>query len=249
MKINLVLSGGAARGIAHIGVIKALEDMGFSIEAVSGSSAGALVGVFYAGGYSPEDMLALVKETRWFSLLKPGIPRRGLFSFSKAQATLEELLGVQRLEDLGKKVYVCVTDLLSGRTLYLSEGDIVPMILGSCALPGVFEPVRYGNYVFIDGGITNNLPVEPFERSSFVKVGVDVNPMGEVSSVGTMVHVLVRSFFLALRSNADKRRELCDVLIEPDLLGYSPLNVRKADELYALGYEKTTAVMERFLGA
>ncbi|HIC97008.1 MAG TPA: hypothetical protein EYP11_01230, partial [Aquificaceae bacterium] len=88
-------------------------------------------------------------------------PRRGLFSFSKAQATLEELLGVQRLEDLGKKVYVCVTDLLSGRTLYLSEGDIVPVILGSCALPGVFEPVRYGNYVFIDGGITNNLPVEP----------------------------------------------------------------------------------------
>ncbi len=247
MRVNLVLSGGAARGIAHIGVIKALEEMGFSIKALSGSSAGAIVAVFYAHGYTPEDMLSLVKKTRWLSLFTPRIPRRGLFSLSKAERYLEKLVDVGRLEDLGRKVYVCATDLLSARPLYLDRGDLVPILLGSCALPGIFEPVRYGDKVLIDGGIMNNLPVEPFERYRTLKIGVDVNPIEEVEDVGSIVSVLIRSFFLAVRSNVDKRKEMCDVLITPDIIGFSPLDVRRADDLYRLGYEKTIRTMRRFL--
>ncbi len=247
MRVNLVLSGGAARGIAHIGVIKALEEMGFSIKALSGSSAGAIVSVFYAHGYTPEDMLSLVKKTRWLSLFTPRIPRRGLFSLSKAERYLEKLVDVDRLEDLGRRVYVCVTDLLSARPLYFDRGNLVPILLGSCALPGIFEPVRYGDKVLIDGGIMNNLPVEPFERYRTLKVGVDVNPIEEVEDVGSIVSVLIRSFFLAVRSNVDKRKEMCDVLITPDIIGFSPLDVRRADDLYRLGYEKTIQTMKRFL--
>lgn len=247
MRVNLILSGGAARGIAHIGVIKALEDMGFKVRALSGSSAGAIVAVFYAYGYTPEEMLDMVKETRWLTLFTPRIPRSGLFSFSRAEKLLKKLLRTERLEDLGRKVYVCVTDFLSARSLYMSKGDLAPILLGSCALPGVFEPVRYRDYVFVDGGVMNNLPVEPFEKLKTPKVGVDVNPVERVEKVGGVVNVLLRSFFLAVRSNADKRRELCDVVITPDILSYSPLDVRKADDLYRLGYEKTVEKMRDFL--
>ncbi len=248
MRVNLILSGGAARGIAHIGVIKALEDLGFSINALSGSSAGALVAVFYAAGYTPEEMLRTVKETRWLTLFIPRIPRKGLFSFKKAEKTLRGLLDVDRIEKLAKKVYVCATDLLSARSVYFSKGELVPIVLGSCALPGIFEPVQYEGYLLVDGGVMNNLPVEPFERMKSLKVGVDVNPVEKVESVGGTVSILVRSFFLAVRSNADRRRDLCDVLIVPDILDYSPLDLRRADELYRLGYEKTLRVMRRYRG-
>ncbi len=247
MRVNLVLSGGAARGIAHIGVIKALEELGFSIKALSGSSAGSIVAVFYSYGYAPEEMLRLVKETRWFSLFRPRIPRSGLFSLKGAERYLRELIPIERVEDLPRKVYICATDLLTARSIYFSKGELAPILLGSCALPGIFEPIKYDRYVLIDGGVMNNLPVEPFERYKTLKVGVDVNPIEKVSRVGNIVNVLIRSFFLAVRSNADSRKDLCDLVITPDIVEYSPLDVRKADRLYELGYLKTLRVMERFL--
>ncbi len=247
MRVNLVLSGGAARGIAHIGVIKALEELGFSIKALSGVSAGSIVAVFYSYGYTPEDMLKLVKETRWFSLFRPRIPRSGLFSFKRAEKYLKELIAVDRLERLPRRVYICTTDLFTARSIYFGKGELAPILLGSCALPGIFEPVRYERYVLIDGGVMNNLPVEPFERYKTLKVGVDVNPIERVNRVGNIVNVLIRSFFLAVRSNVDKRKELCDIVITPDIVEYSPLDVRKADKLYELGYRKTLKVMGKFL--
>lgn len=247
MKINLVLSGGAARGIAHIGVIKALEELGFEIKALSGSSAGAIVAVFYAYGYSPEEMLNMVKETRWLSLFRPKLPRSGLFSLKKSEGYLRKFIKVDRLEELSKRVFICVTDLLSAKPLYLSKGELVPILLGSCALPGIFEPVPYKKFVFVDGGVMNNLPVEPFERYKTPKVGVDVNPVEKMESPGGIVNILLRSFFLAVRSNVDKRKELCDVLIVPDIVRFSPLDVRKAQELYTLGYRKTLETMRRFI--
>jgi len=247
LRVNLVLSGGAARGIAHIGAIKAFEELGIKIKALSGSSAGALVAVFYASGYTPEEMLSLVKRTRWITLFRPRIPRKGLFSLSNAEKKLRNLIEVDRIEDLPVKTFVCVTDFLKAKPLYFDRGDLIPILLGSCALPGIFEPVTYKDFVFIDGGVMNNLPVEPFERYKTLKVGIDVNPIEEVEDVGNIVNVLLRSFFLAVRSNVDKRKELCDVVITPDILSYSPLDVRKADDLFRLGYEKTLRVMKKFI--
>ncbi len=247
MKVNLVLSGGAARGVAHIGVLKALEELGVSIKALSGVSAGAIVAVFYAEGYSPEDMLDIIKKTRWISLFQPKIPRSGLFSFSKAASYLEKFLSCKRLEELKKEVHICATDILSAKSLYFSEGDLIPLLLGSCALPGIFEPVEYKNYMLIDGGVMNNLPVEPFEKSRILRIGVDVNPLEKIETIGNIVSILVRSFFLAVRSNTDKRKEMCDVVITPDIVRYSPLDIKKAEELYRVGYVETIKVMENYL--
>jgi len=161
MKVNLVLSGGASRGIAHIGVIKALEELGFEIRAISGVSAGALVGAFYCDGYTPEEMLRVVKSKEWLKYLRPAIPRLGFVSLKEAEKYLNKMLSIRRIEEAKKKLFIGALDIKSGKTFYFDSEDLVPILLGSCALPGIFEPVRYKDYLLIDGGITNNLPVEP----------------------------------------------------------------------------------------
>ncbi len=247
MKVSLALSGGAARGIAHIGVLKAVEELGLEVFALSGSSAGAVVSVFYASGYSPDEMLRIVKSIRWISVLRPTLPRRGIISWKRAEKFLRSLLGAEKLEELRKKVFVCATDLLRAKPIYFEKGDIVPVLLGSCAIPGVFEPVRYEEYLLADGGLMNNLPVEPLLSLEGLKVGVDVNPVGEVSEIRSIIGVVVRSFFLAVRSNVGARKELCDAVVEPDLLRFSPLDVGKAEDIFRAGYEEGMRVLSGLL--
>ena len=247
MKVNLVLSGGAARGIAHIGVIKALEELGFEISAVSGVSAGALVGAFYCDGYTPEEMMRVVKEKSWLRFLRPTVPRLGLISLRDAEKYLRSMLSAERFEDLKKKLFVGAVDIKSGKTIFFDSGSLFPPILGSCALPGIFEPIKYGNYLLVDGGITNNLPVEPLLGQEGLLVGVDVNPNTPMEKVGNIFQILLRSFLLSVRSNVDKRKELCHVVIEPSIYSYSPLSLLKAEEIYRLGYEETIKVMSPYV--
>ncbi|WP_333784275.1 patatin-like phospholipase family protein [Thermocrinis sp.] len=244
MKINLVLSGGAVRGVAHIGVIKALEEVGFEIVGVSGVSAGALVGAFYCAGYTPDEMLEIVKAKEWIKYIKPRIPKLGFFSLSEGEKFLRKYLQVDRIEDLEKEFHVCALDIITGKTVYFSEGDLYRIVLGSCALPGIFEPVRYRHFLLVDGGITNNLPVEPFLERGIPVVGVDVNPTDNIDKPKTIISILLRSFVLAVRSNAEKRRELCNLLIVPELEKYSLYNLWKIDEIYQAGYRKCLEVVK-----
>ncbi len=247
MKVNLVLSGGMARGVAHIGVLKALEELDIDVAALSGVSAGAIVSVFYSAGYPPEEMLKILKAIRWLRIFRLKVPRKGLFSFKRAERELRKYIHHERLEELPVKTWICATDFLEGKPLYFSEGELTPILFGSCALPGVFEPVKYENYLLIDGGIVNNLPVEPFRRSRRKLVGVDVNPTNRVKKAKGIVHILARSFLLAVRSNVDKRKEFCDLVIVPDIADYSPLDINKIDELYKLGYRKAMEELKKLV--
>ena len=245
MKVNLVLSGGAARGIAHIGVIKALEELDFEINAVSGVSAGALVGAFYCSGYTQEEMLKIIKSKEWLRYLKPVFPKLGLISLREASRFLSKKLPAD-IKDTKKKLFIGAVDIKSGNTIYFDEGALVPILLGSCALPGIFEPVKYKEYLLIDGGITNNLPVEPVLPLEGLIVGVNVNPSVSIEKVNSIFQIIVRSFLLAVRSNVDKRKELCHIIIEPDLNNYSLFSITKVEEIYRMGYKKTMEIMKAY---
>lgn len=243
-EVSLVLSGGAAKGIAHIGVLKALEELGIKVNRLSGTSAGAIVAVFYSYGYSPEEMLEILEEINWLKLFKFKPPRIGLIGWEKAQNFLKEYIPVNRLEELRKPTTLCTVDLYSGRPLYFSKGDLVPILFGSCAIPGIFEPIRYGDYLLVDGGIMNNLPVEPCEEFDEPIVCVDVLPITQERKVRNLFEVLVRSFFLAVRSNSERRRKHCDLVITPELGDFSPLDVKKAKEIFMRGYKDTLRVFK-----
>ncbi len=243
-EVSLVLSGGAAKGIAHIGVLKALEELNIKVKRLSGTSAGAIVAVFYAYGYSPDEMMEILESINWFRLFKLKAPRYGLIGWERAYTFLRKYIAVEKLEELKKPVNLCAVDLYAGKPLYFSEGELAPILFGSCAIPGIFEPVKYKNYLLIDGGVMNNLPVEPCEKFREPIVCVDVLPITKERKIKNIFDILVRSFFLAVRSNSDKRRNHCDLVITPDLTDYTPLDVRKAKEIFLRGYEDTLRVFK-----
>ncbi len=248
MKFGVVLSGGAVRGLAHIGVLKALEEKGIYPQYISGSSAGAIIGVFYGAGYSPKELEDIALKTNVLEYIKPNIPpNRALFSLEKMDLFINKYISKKDLSELEKKVFVCATNLNLGFPEYFSKGNISTLLSASSALPFIFSPVEIGDYTYVDGGITNNLPVEPITSLADFKIGVDVNPLGAEMDLNNPIKILIRSFFLSIRSNVDVRKSYCDIFIQPEpLLNIGLFSTWKMKEAIEIGYSYTKQVLKKY---
>jgi len=159
MDITLALGGGGSRGHAHIGVIRRLEQEGFRIRAVAGSSAGGIVAAVYAAGYSPDDMEAIfskLDQSRLFGRSSGEGP--SLLGLSGAEKALDEFLGGQTFNDLRIPCAMAATDVKTGREVILSEGLVVDAVLATIALPGIFPPREFKDYLLVDGGVVDPVP-------------------------------------------------------------------------------------------
>ncbi|HDO26739.1 MAG TPA: phospholipase, partial [Bacteroidetes bacterium] len=165
MKIGLVLSGGGIRGIAHIGLIKVLEDHNIKPDIVSGASAGALVGALYAKGYSTETIIDFFHNTPLFRISFFAKNKPGLLDMEKYQTYFKEYFPEDSFESLEKQLYITATNLEDGRLDFFSSGELINPLLASAALPPVFAPVLINDKLYVDGGIMNNFPVEPLENN------------------------------------------------------------------------------------
>ncbi len=235
--IGVCLSGGVARGAAHIGVLQALLEKGFKVKAVSGASAGALVGLFFASGYDPHEMLSILKSINWYTTFTIG--KGGLLGFKKAFKIIRQYIPYKDIKDLPVYYSASVLDLFSGNTLYIDNGDPASIALGSCALPFVFEPVAYKDMLLVDGGLTDNLPVSPLKaKYQHLKIVCsDIMPNVLVrENLGLMGNFL-RSTFLIARRNMDLQKRFCDVYLELPVSHISFVNYKKFDELYKIGYD------------
>jgi NTE family protein len=236
--IGIALSGGAIRGMAHIGALKALEEKGIRPSIISGSSAGAIIGAFYAAGYSPHEMEQLVLKTNFISYLKPKLPLQSLMSLDKLGLFLERHIGKKDISGLEKSFFVCATNLNKGRPEYFSEGDLSTVVTASSAMPFLFAPVKIKNSLYVDGGVMNNLPVEPLLGKTDYLIGINVNPVGEETRFNNMFTFLVRSFLLAVRANTESRIKYCDLYIQPPELSKIWLfSTGKTKEIIEMGYE------------
>ncbi len=176
--VSLVLGSGGARGLAHIGVIRALEAAGAKIEAVSGSSMGALVGGIYATGKlkAYEDWVCSLEKSDVLSFVDWSFAGGGLIQGRKIINKLEELVGQTDIEDLEIDFTAVAVDIDNGREMWLSRGSLFDAIRASIAIPGIFTPHRYRGRTFVDGGILNPVPVAPTLRNmTDVTIVVDVN--------------------------------------------------------------------------
>ncbi len=243
--IGLVLSGGAVRGAAHIGVLKALEEYGIKPSCLSGSSAGAIVSVFYGAGYSALEIEEILLNTNIFSYLKVAMNFSALFSLDRLEQFFRKYINYTDLSQLKIPVYVCATNLNLGRPEYFSEGDIFKTVSASCALPFIFKPVQIEEYTYIDGGVMDNLPVEPIlEKVDFI-IGSEVNPLGEEKNLNNPFNILVRSFYLSIRSNVEARKKYCDVFIQPkELLNVGLFSTWKIKDAIDIGYKHTKRVIQ-----
>ncbi len=184
--LGIAFGGGGVRGWAHVGVLSVLERHGLRADLVSGSSAGAITASYYAAGFSVEHMAELMRSQNTRALFSLRFDRYGLVSTDDFAAYLRSHLGDRRIEDLERPLYIVCTDLETGKEVVLDRGPLVEAVLASCALPGIFAPVRLGGRLLIDGGVSNNVPVSALvNRGAAYTVGVQLyKRIGALTALG-----------------------------------------------------------------
>lgn len=249
MKINLVLSGGGARGIAHLGVVKSILEHQIGIRAISGVSAGAIAGAFLAQGMTPDEILEVAIENSDFSIRRPPFTL-GFFSRSNMERVLEKYIPENSFSKLSIPLYVAATNINNACTEYFSSGELIKPLIASSALPVLFSAIEINGSQYLDGGLLNNLPVEPFLEDEGPLVGVHVNPVGKKERLTTTLRIIERSIELAIYKNIQVRKSRCKLFLEPEgLLPYSVYDFSNAKELFRIGYEYANEVIEKFLNA
>jgi NTE family protein len=238
-KIGLALSGGGIRGVAHLGILQALSDAGIQFSHLSGTSAGAIAAVFFANGYPPKEALKIINEAHLFKLLRPSFGHTGLISILNIEFLLKEYFPDNAFEKLKIPVTITSVDLGEGKLVYFNEGDLCKCLLASCCLPGIFRPIIMNGHMYVDGGILNNFPVEPLVGNCDFIIGSSCNHLSAVSEIGSFGQMVDRAAMLAINSNIENHKSLCDVVIEPHGLGnYGIFDTKYAEEIFWIGYEE-----------
>lgn len=237
---GLVLSGGGARGFAHIGVLEALNEAGIFPDVIAGTSAGALVGVLYADGYKPGEIMKMMNSTSRLHYIRPTVPKEGLLQISGIERILKENLRAERFEDLKVQLFVTATDLNNGRSEYFSMGELLKPVIASASIPVLFKPVIINNIHYVDGGVLDNLPLRPLENKCRFLIGSSVNPIGYEETVTSLVQIAERAFFLSMSKEIMEKSKYFDLFIAPiELRNYKILDPEKAIEVFNIGYEAT----------
>jgi NTE family protein len=239
MTIGLALSGGGARGIMHLGVIKALQEQGLPLSCIAGTSAGAIAGAFVAYGYTPDEVLNILLKTNFLQYLRPSFNGPGLLHMNKVEKLYQDLLPCNSFEKLKIPLTVAATDIEAGETVYFQRGELIKPLMASSCLPGIFEPIRYQKKLLVDGAVLNNLPIEPLlsQNANFL-IGSNCNPRVLDKPLVSMRNIVERSLMLAVRNKTQERLLQCDLVFEPKEVGrYDIFDVKRAREIFKIGYQ------------
>ncbi len=213
MKITLSLSGGGLRGAAHVGAIKFLEEQGVEVTAVSGSSAGAIVGLFLAAGLRSEDMLDFLTNLEKKELFVWANGDVGLFKMEKLEKKLEEAIGIDSYEKLKIPFHTCVTSIDTGESHYISRGNPVEYTIASSTITPLFRAKKIAENLYIDGGFSDNLPVKPLKQYYEKSLAININPLrGE--DLDSFKSLMIRSILIMIRSNSVPSKKLADAFFE-----------------------------------
>ncbi len=216
-KIALALGGGAARGFAHIGVIKALEAQGIVPDIIVGTSAGAVVGALYAAGNNGFELQKLALQMEEGQISDWSVPARGVFKGEALQSFINRAVGQRPLEKLGRTFAVVATDLGSGEAVVFRTGNTGMAVRASSSVPGVFQPVQINGHEYVDGGLVSPVPVRVARSlgADFV-IAVDISAKPQYGKTQSTIDVLLQTF--AIMGQSISRNELpeADVVVRPN---------------------------------
>jgi len=239
-KYGVSLSGGGARGIAHIGVLAALEDSGIYPGVIAGSSMGAIIGTFYAAGYSPLEMLEIAKKEKLYKIFKWKFPRGGMLSMSILQKMLEENISKNSFSVLKKELYIAVSNISKGEREIISSGPLFSVVMASATIPIVFEPLIINGNTYVDGGLFDDMPVDPLIDRCERIIASHVNYNGPEPELNSIKAVVERVYRMAIYQNVKQNIDKCDLVIDPpELRSHGVFDFRHIDELYEIGYNAT----------
>jgi NTE family protein len=247
-RLGLALSGGAARGIAHVGVLKVLAEHGVPVDCVAGTSAGALVGGAFASGMPVEEIESLGRRLRWRDLGRMTLSRLGAQTNAPTEEFVRARYPVTRFEELPTPFAAVATDLRTGAAVIMrDEGDVAFAVRASCALPGWYIPVvdEHGRQL-VDGGLVANLPTSIVRAlGAEVVVAVDVNFDGAkfLGAPASVIGVLLQSIVVVQRTAVEYQRQLADVVISPPVGHLRWDEMSHAHEFIDAGVEATRAAI------
>lgn len=245
-RVALALGGGAARGFAHIGVIKVLEAQGIKVDIVTGTSAGSVVGALYASGLSGFELQRLAMDLDEDKFTDWSLPSRGLLRGEALQDFVDHAVRNRPLERLAKPIGVVATDVRSGERVVFRSGDTGMAVRASSAVPGVFKPVGIQGREYIDGGLTSPVPVRAARDmgAEFI-VAVDISNLGARKTLGSTLDMLLQTFAIMGRSISDLELEHADVVIRPRTLELNTTNFEDRHLAILEGEKAAVAVMPR----
>lgn len=246
--VGLALGGGAARGIAHMGVIKVLQEEEIPIRCVAGTSIGAIVGAFYCAGKSWRDMWDLTQEISWGELVRPTLSGMGLVKTERLEKLLVEHLGEITFDDLKVPLTAVAVDIMTAEATLLRTGSVARAARTSASIPGIFEPIKTDDGRFlVDGGVSNNLPATVVrEMGASSVVAVDLHRKStDGAEPRNLLDVTFRTFAVLMWNTSREGRESADVLLAPEIdhIGFHDLG--KAEELFAAGEEAAREALPR----
>lgn len=248
--VGLALGGGAAKGIAHIGVLKAFEEEGVRISYLSGTSIGALVAAYYAFGKTTDEILGVGEQLSFkrmtsFSLLKKG----GFFTTDAIREMIIEDLGDVDIENAIIPLAICTTDIVSGEQVVIEKGNLANAVCASVAVPGVFSPVEIDGRKLVDGGLVENVPVSLAESlGAGIIVGVDLNGVKRYPEPSGMIDVLGNAIDICMDLKTRDQLKQADIILSLDLTHYSRAdNTDCIEQLVMEGYRPMKAKIRKLL--
>lgn len=242
-KYGLVLSGGGTRGFAHLGVIAAMQEMGINPDVISGASAGAIVGAFIAAGKSPKDVFELFKSGSFSQYTKIQFPTDGLLKLPGVKDIIDSEIKTKLIEDLPVPFYVCVSNLNMGKVEYLNKGILSDTVLASSAIPVLFSPVKMGKYLYVDGGLMDNIPVSPLEDICENIIVSNICPITPRTNLNNIAQIAMRSFYMGVNAKTDEARKSASYYIEPEGIdSFEIIKLKHSGELYDIGYKTAKKV-------
>lgn len=235
-RVGLALSGGFARGIAHIGVLRVLEEEHIPIHCIAGTSVGALIGAAYASGTSLDVMESQGRLTKFTDFGRWTLSRLGLASNQKLEEFMARFNVAKKFEDLKIPFTVAATDLGGGKTVYFTRGDLNIAVRASCAYPGLFLPITVDNKMLVDGFVTEPVPVEGArDLGADIVISVYLSTSASEAKPKSFFDVIGRAFSIVQRAGESVWRDASDVIVEPDVKDMLWDSFDRTPELVAAG--------------
>lgn len=248
IKIGVAFGGGGAKGMTHIGVMKAFEEYGLDFDYVAGTSVGSIMGAAYASGMKSSEILKVAKSMKTSDIRTSKV----FFVPSKTEgieSMMRDTFGDINIEDL-KKPFSCVAvDMKSTKELCISHGNLAKAVAGSCCVPGIFQPVAFGDYLLCDGGLQNNIPanIPRFFDCDYV-IAVDCNSTRTYGTESTKtLDIISCALRVLMKSNSIKGYLNADLTIACDTKKYKATELQGIDEMVEIGYRNTIDMMPEIM--
>lgn len=243
--LGIALGGGAVLGAAHIGVLKALKENGIKANYITGTSIGAFVSIFYAFGFDWEEIESIVNNLNWFEISAMTLSKFGLLSNEKMGNLISKYIGEKNLEDSDIPIAIVTTDITTGEKVILNKGNIAKAVMASTCLPGIFVPVEINGKLLVDGGIVENVPLEPLKQlGADLAIGVDLNSEYKHKRPENIIEVMLNAFDFTLLATTRMQTEKADLLIKPDLTGFNMVDTKQLAELTKKGYIDASKILK-----